>query len=272
MKLLLAVLLSALAIARPKEPDDPWVAFRERFELTLLPDARPASNDAIFGTWSHRGPENILGKGASEQIVLHAPEGPADRARIEITRTETPSVNDECAPIVRHTEIYRLGIVGPFLRIGDGVHAAALVGEDQLVLDAVVPMGGTWYSVQACGDDRLPQGASRVQEWAFDFEEDPLTSASGRVRVRHSTHVAWRGHEVDASQDVVLTFDIRAKFVARRDEPGPSDVAIEFDATVEGEVTYIVPRITIVAGGACMTLDRRLPSVIRFGAFTREAR
>ena len=213
--LLIVAMLAPLLGDNPSLAEDKPVSFPERWQLQFFPEEIPDQRLLLTGTaWLKTGDMNILG--ASTDLVIRfpigadcrtefipfPPAGPRVEAEnginsvlrpVEFSRISRPGFPGE--PITETTEKYhRSLLVGPCLEYGGRVRMLHVVKDQQILLNAVVPVNPLqWYTVRVEFTDRDPIGRpkpdrpTRVTEFLYEFGADPLKADSSVLSSdRHS--------------------------------------------------------------------------------------
>ncbi len=191
----LLILLVALPVATDERP------LPERWTLEHLPGALPNLPESLFDTtWGHLPPRSRTGRGHSVFLTFRRSRG-AESAEVEWRQIVHRSAGK---PDQEQSRTLPLRVEKSLLEFGGSLRTA-VVHDDVLILNAGVPVGDrTWYLVfsETFSDDRI-----RVQEYLFEFGDDPRTVDSGRVVVQHASNVFPDHKPKKWTQSATFTID-----------------------------------------------------------------
>ena len=211
--LVIVAFLSPILWVRMSPAADKPQSFPERWQLQFFPEEMPDQRSLITETaWLKSGDMNILG--ASTDLAIRFPAGADRRAElmpfppagphgvagnginsvlqpVEFSRISHPGFSGE--PTTETTEKYhRSLLIGPCLEYGGRVRTLHVVKDQQLLLNAVVPVNSLqWYTVRVEFTDRDPIGRprpdrpTRVTEFLYEFGADPLQADEGPLTIHY---------------------------------------------------------------------------------------
>lgn len=158
-------------------------------ELKLTPSAAAPDNSVMEGltanAWLLPGPVNIKGDGFEKSLFFtKTPRGGLEAESV-VHYVKGFGRNDTPANVRDRTETNDCQIRGPILWIGGRPQTFALVKGEALVINALVPADkepgkSRWYYVAS---ERKDGRIFDVEEYVFDFTDDPMNHDAGKVAV-----------------------------------------------------------------------------------------
>lgn len=172
MRTLLILLLVALPVAADDKP------IAQRWSLKLLPEKLPELPAEFYGTKRiHTPPLTRGGNGFSDALTFRKADGDKP-AQVEWEQTQFRNRQQTVK-----SSTLDLRVEKSLLEYGDLLRTAML-HEGVLAVNVAVPIDErTFYLVTS---DRFTSGTRRVDEWLFEFDQDPRKEKTGQVTVKHA--------------------------------------------------------------------------------------
>ena len=196
-------------------------------KLTLAPEAGANDGAAIAALtaneWVAAGPVNILGAGNSRSLRFTRADGKLRALSVlhSLRSFAEPQQTGGATKPTDATQADVCRIEGPVLWLGVRPQTFTVTRDRRLVLNAVVAMGkGRWYYA---GSERMGNGqAVRVEEYEFNFIDDPMKRDAGRGSMKSRI-----GDFPPKAEDMRFTLDRddHGSRLIQIDVDGPSGVA-----------------------------------------------
>ena len=232
-----AWLILLLAVSPVAADDEP---LSERWALKAVPAQLPSLPNELYGrTWSYQPPRSRTGRGYSEYLTFRKPADgkPGEvelRHVMHLRAGQGERETSRTLPLKVETSLLEFG----------GVLRTAALHDDKLVLNAGVPVGKKlWYLVQC---DTFTTPKVRVNEYLFDFADDPRIVDEGKVTVTQTRTLFPDGKPEQREHSA--TFAVAVKSDQQR------SLALQTIA-VPGQSTFNLPRIILWNDRPYLSLD-----------------
>lgn len=192
---LFILLFAVLPAAAEDEP------LSKRWALQATPAELPALPDELYGpTWSYQPLRSRTGSGYSNYLTFRKPVGDQP-AQVEYRQVTHPRAGQEDREMTR---MLPLEVEKSLLEF-DGVLRTAVLHDDKLVLNAGVPIGKhSWCLVHTESFSTLKV---RVNEYLFDFADDPRTADEGKVTIKQTRSLFPDGKSQQWEHSATFTVD-----------------------------------------------------------------
>ena len=240
---LLFLFLAVLPVAADDEP------LSQRWALQEVPAQLPDLPDELYGrTWTYQPPRSRTSRGYSEYLTFRKPADgkPGAVESRQVMHLRAGQGERETS----RTLPFR--VEKSLLEFGRVLRTAA-VHDDKLVLNAGVPVGKQlWYLVQS---DTFTTPKVQVNEYLFDFAEDPRTVDEGKVTVTQTRTLIPDGKPEQWEHSA--TFAVAEKSDQRR------GLVLQTIAA-PGQSTFNLPRVMLWKDRPYLSLDEPNRRVVAY--------